>query len=268
MENCCPTPELPSGQQQNSNYQPFIKDGANGFYFPADLDESLKGLYPNKTQWDYGKYALPLQQTEMKDQKMDGNKRQYEVDITSDFLFVSKHLGYLGAYPLTKDVKDHYVNGSQLPSVKEMAGTVKDQMKDNFENETGQSLDDEVLTNQDTPQYYVPIDAKSPLKSKQVYENKVVLSNMGLNDLNLVFGQKFSFDHYLLGAIEDDAFVVEQRNPRVNIKNYPHSLTITQDQAKEIRKITRERPGDFLFGYRVTDRDFYQKLQKIINLGL
>ncbi|MEK4951947.1 PKD domain-containing protein [Bacillus sp. FSL W8-1127] len=260
--------ELPSGQQQNSNYQPFIKEGAYGSYFPVDLDESLKGLYPNNTVWKYGKYAIPLQQVEMKDQKMDGKKRQYEVDITSDFLFVSKHLGYLGSYPLAKDAKNHYVTDSKLPSKEEMAGTVKEQMKDNFKKETGQTFDDEVLTNQDTPQYYVPVDAKSPLKPKQVYENKVVLSNMGLNDLNLVFGQKFSFDHYLLGAIEDDAFVVEQRNPRVNIKNYPHSLTITQDQAKEIRKITRERPGDFLFGYRVTDRDFYQKLQKIINLGL
>ena len=74
----------------------------------------------------------------------------------------------------------------------------------------------------------------------------ILLQKMGLNDVTLLFGQRFEYDRYLMGSVVDDAYVIEQRDSTIPIEKYPHSVTITADDQKKLNQVTRGRSTDLL----------------------
>lgn len=64
--------EVPSDKHEQGNYAPMKQSKSFGYYFPADVDDSLKSSYANNTNYSGYDYAFPLQQNIMNDK---GNKQ-------------------------------------------------------------------------------------------------------------------------------------------------------------------------------------------------
>ncbi|MEV2908316.1 hypothetical protein ABNF65_06575, partial [Paenibacillus larvae] len=165
--------------------------------------------------------------------------------------------------------------GKSLPAATDIKQYVESEAQKRYQEQTGQEFKDSFLHLDDDfkskylNRYYLPIESDSVLKPKQQYENKIFLSNMGLNDASFVFGQTFSFNRYLVGSVLDDAFVVEQHDPTVPISSYPYEITINKEQQKAVNEATKKQlTHNKLFGFRKTDRTgLYDQLKDIINLG-
>lgn len=273
--------ELPTDSQKSNSFSYQRKNGANSYYYAVDVDKNLRDTYRNQSPYAYTKYAFPLQMENMVDKGLIDTKRQYSLNWTSDYLFVGKQTGFIQSFPYTKYLKDMEKGQGKLPSTDEIKRIVDQEAKKNYEKQTGQKFNDTFLhvdskgkeglygTRENLNRYYLPIEADSTLKTKQPYENKVLLGNMGLNDATLVFGQKFSFDHYLVGSVVDDAYVVEQRDPTVTVSSYPHQVMVKGDQQQKINALTRSRSSETLFGFRKSDSlSLYDQLKKVVNLGI
>ncbi|KAB2461752.1 hypothetical protein F8164_30480, partial [Bacillus cereus] len=167
--------------------------------------------------------------------------------------------------PYTKYLRDMEQGKGKLPSADEIKNIVNQEAKTKYEQQTGQKFNDTLLHTDSTSKeglygsrtnlnrYYLPISSDSALKAKQPYENKVLLANMGLNDATLIFGQKFNFERYLVGSVIDDAYVVEQHDPTVEISSYPHQVNVKNNQQSKINAITKAHSAEKLFEFRKTD---------------
>ncbi|MDR5608835.1 hypothetical protein [Paenibacillus larvae] len=263
--------ELPTDSQTSSSFAFLRKHGAAGHYYPLDVDKSLKSIYSNKTPYAYSRYAFPLELESLTDQGIQNGKRQYRLDWTSDYFFLAEHTGFIEPFPYTKYVSE----GKSLPAASDIKQYVESEAQKRYQEQTGQVFKDSFLHLDDDfkskylNRYYLPIESDSVLKPKQQYENKILLSDMGLNDASFVFGQTFSFDRYLVGSVLDDAFVVEQHDPTVPISSYPYEISINKEQQKAVNEATKKQlTHNKLFGFRKTDRTgLYDQLKDIINLG-
>ncbi|AHD04709.1 hypothetical protein [Paenibacillus larvae] len=256
--------ELPTDSHTASSFA-FLNKNGGGDYYPVDVDKSLQSKYANQTPDSYSAYAFPLAVEKLTDQGIQGGKRQYQLGWTSDYFFPAEHTGFIQSYPYAKRVKE-----GRKPSQEEIKRYIEEQAKQQYKQQTGQDWQDSFLhLEHPVSRYYLPIEADSKLKPKEQYENKVVLRNMGLNDVTFVYGQTFSFDRYLVGNVLDDAYVVEQHDPLVPMSSYPHQVTVKREQQQAIYDLLKDQVHEEkLFGFRRTNRGFYDRVNKIVNLGL
>ncbi|MEV2911236.1 hypothetical protein ABNF65_22175, partial [Paenibacillus larvae] len=256
--------ELPTESHTASSFT-FLNKNGGGDYYPVDVDKSLQSKYANQTPDSYSTYAFPLAVEKLTDQGMQGGKRKYQLGWTSDYFFPAEHTGFIQSYPYANAVKE-----GRKPSQEEIKRYIEEQAKQQYKQQTGQDWQDSFLhLEHPVSRYYLPIEADSKLKPKQQYENKIVLRNMGLNDVTFVYGQTFSFDRYLVGSVLDDAYVVEQHDPLVPMSSYPHQVTVKREQQQAIHDLLKDQVHEEkLFGFRRTNRGFYDRVNKIVNLGL
>lgn len=273
--------ELPTDSQKSNSFSYRRLNGESSYYYAVDVDKNLRTVYRNQSPYAYTKYAFPLQIESMSDKGVvDDTKRKYNLNWASDYFFVGKQTGFIQPFAYTKYLKEAEKNQTKIPTADEIKRIAEQEVKANYKKQTGQNFNDTLLhigsndkedlygSREHLERYYLPIESDSILKTKQQYENKILLTNMGLNDVNLLFGQKFSFDRYLMGSVVDDAFVVEQPDPIVDT-SYPHQVTIKGKQQQQINNVTKSRTADTLFGFRKSDvSGLYDQLKKIVNLGL
>lgn len=270
--------ELPSGEHAKSGFQTLKKEKSHGFFFPADVDDSLKKEYKNRSSYSSYQYAFPLQQRVMKDKGMSGSKRSFEYEYVTDLFFTSKYTGYMVGTPYTQKVKQHFVKGTSIPSHSSLMKEGEQKIKSSFKEDTGETFGDEVLYTksesemQRLQRYAIPVSPTSPLKPKETYKNHIVLENMGLSDLVFEYDQSFKFNHYLFGSGADDAWIIEQADDRQSISKsdaaHIHKIKISNDQVREIAVKENGRTIERMHKFRLIDRDFIKEVKSLVDLGL
>lgn len=272
--------ELPSDAHKKSSFNFNRRNGSNGYYYAVDVDKSLQSIYRNETPYAYSNYAFPLQWEKLTDQGLRGNERVYDLTFASDYFFVGKYTGIVQTIPYTQYLQQSQIKGTSIPSSSQINKKLLSEANQYYQKQTGEPFGDSFLkttvkesdglygSRKALQRYYIPIESDSPLKSKRIYENMILLQKMGLNDVTLLFGQRFEYDRYLMGSVVDDAYVIEQRDSIIPIEKYPHSVTVTADDQKKLNQVTKGRSTDLLFGIRETDHaSIFEKLQKIIKFG-
>lgn len=269
--------ELPSGEHLKTDNHLFKYKNNNGYFFTNDVDDSLKKTYKNKyfyagdTLHTFG-YSFPLQEYPKVDKGVMNGKRVYEINYVTDLFFIGKNTGFVHGYPFAKQVKDYAVNNSALSSFEHIVREEANQMANDYKLQTGQAFKDDLLFSESISnleqlqRYFIPISPSSKFKPNQTYENKILLKGMGLNRVDWEFSQTFSFEHYLFGSAMDDAWIIEQPDPRVKMDDVKqediHRITIKHEDKEKVVKLLQERPDERLHKFRVTDRDFEEKIKK------
>lgn len=218
----------------------YVRDG-DKWFFPNDIDENLRSKYKNETKYDLSKYAIPLRV---------GNKSNNAVTFnTADNFYLTENQGFQFSLP-ADEISISVINSTA---------------KKEFEEYTGQTYDDTLLTtSQDGSRYYLNIDGNGDQKTDTWYDNQFVLGKLGLNDLTFQLKEKIRFKQYLLGNAVDKPLINEQEESVIKNMNYTHSVKISSDQMKAIQKLADER-SDLLFGFRSTDiHDKYNQLKEIL----
>lgn len=264
--------ELPSGKHLDSDYKPFKKDLSKGHYLTLDVDDSLKEVYENNTQYDNSehKYEFPLQQLVPTNiDSEDEDVRQFEIGFVTDMLVISKHTGLITSYPYVDVIRNHIWNDAELDDYQHYMNEAEEMNRSYFETTTRSTYIDEILYKDEDQfnelqYYYLPIHAKSKLKPKEEYSNRVVLEDMGLNDLVFDFNQTFKFDHYLLGSGADNALIIEQRESVNESMEGSHEVIIDNNKVKEVVESTERRNKHRLHGLRQTDRNFANVIKNIL----
>ncbi|GLY11992.1 hypothetical protein [Pseudobacillus badius] len=266
--------ELPSGEHLKSGFETLKKEKSHGFFFPADVDDSLKKDYKNRSSYSSYQYAFPLQQSVMKDKGTTGSKRAFEYEYVTDLFFTSKYTGYMVGTPYTQKVKQHFVKGTSIPSHSSLMKEGEQKIQSSFKEDTGEAFVDEVLYTkseseiQRLQRYAIPVSPTSPLKPKETYKNHIVLENMGLSDLIFEYDQSFKFNHYLFGSGADEAWIIEQPESKVKLDHLKptdiHTIIIEHDNKKQMLDLILDRPKEKLHKFRVTDRAFIPKIESIV----
>lgn len=213
-------------------------------YFPVDLDPNLKSKYQNTTGYDYSEYAIPLRI----DSVNKAGSSEWNINVISkDDFYLTKNTGMTFSVP----------HGSSIDTVNQAA-------KSEYERFTKSTYSDSVLTDGNNhSKYYIPVDVNSKLQPETVYQNMLVLGQLGLSDITFEFGNNFSFQRYLLGSVFDNPLVNEQHDPTIDIENYPHSIVITDDERQQIQKI--DFSSFLLHGFRITDgQRIFESIKKIL----
>lgn len=263
---------LPSKEHEKWDFQPLKIERSAGFYFPADIDDSLKEEYSNNTKYTGFNYAFPLQQSVMQDKGTTGGKRTFEWEYITDMFFMSDATGFVIGTPYAERVKDSLVKNIPIPAYETLMEEGRNKVAEEFTKTTGQTFVDYVLDtgNQDFHKlqlYAIPVSADSPLRPNETYKNHIVLENMGLSDLIFEFDQSFLFEHYLFGSAADDALIVAQRDSRVPITAGAdvHRIVLKHEEhVLPIDKLNKERTTYRMHKFRRSDRDFTQKVREII----
>lgn len=267
--------EVPSIEHENEDYNVFKKELSSGFYYPVDVDGSLKQKYANHTADDNeNDYVFPLQQSTM-DRVSAG---VYDFEYVTDNFYMTPSTGFIVSYPYAQSMKNHLANGTQLPSFNSMVISAMTTLQTEYLQATGQQATEdlmhttlETIENKEKLQRYaLPISPDSTLRPDTLYTNDIVLENMGLNDLTFEFGIDFSFEHYLFGSGHDEAWIIEQQDPRVPMDGISadqvNGIVIRYDDIPELVEVIKNRPEpkDRMHKFRTTDADIVQKLKSIV----
>lgn len=264
--------ELPSKKHLEENYMPFKKNLSKGHYLTLDVDDSLKEQYANNTKYnDSGhSYEFPLQQLIPTDvDSGDGDIRKFGIEFTTDMFVISKHTGLVTSYPYVSDMRSYIWDGIELDSYQSYMDKAEEMNKRYFESTTGSTYIDEILYKDESQfnelqYYYLPIHAKSKLKPNEEYKNRIVLEDMGLNDLVFDFNQVFEFNHFLLGSGADNVLIIEQRESVNESMEGSHEFLIDNGKVKEVVESTERRNEQRLHGVRHTDRNFVNVIKNIL----
>lgn len=205
--------------------------------FPNDIDENLREKYENETSFEYSDYAIPLRIG-------DQNKSSVTFN-TSDNFFVTENTGFLFSLPHT-EISEAIIN---------------DTAKAEYEDYTGQTYDDNVLTEpSEGSRYYLNIDGNGEQEPDTWYNHDFVLGKLGLNDLTFHLNEKIKFDRYLLGSPLDDSVITEQQESVISDVDYQHSVQISPEEIKEIKQLAKDR-SPLLHSFRSTD--IYEKYNQL-----
>lgn len=271
------TVSVPSKEHEDSDYNVLQKGLIEGKYFPVDVDESLKEDLENYSDYNYGDYAIFLQQKEMKDEGMQGEKREFEMEFVSDYFFMSEHTGFISTYPYAYQLNRHLKWGDTKPVENDIVGLVKNTMSQGYFRDTGEEFSENIIgingnsleDEERLQRFYIPVSPKSELEPDEKYANMVVLENIGLNNTNWEYEQQFSFEHYLFGSGHDDAWVIGQSESKVSDfdESDVNSILIKDEDKHLLVQLIQERTGFRLHEFRIVDRDFGEKLREIIDLN-
>lgn len=271
------TVSVPSKEHEGSDYNVLQKGLIEGSYFPVDVDESLKDDLKNHSEYDFSDYQIFLQQEEMKDKGMRGDKREFEMKFVSDYFFMSEHTGFISTYPYAYQLNGHLKWGDMKPVENDVIYLTKNRMSQGYFRDTGEEFNENIIgingnsleDEEKLQRFYIPVSPESELEPNEVYINKVVLENIGLNNLSWEYGQEFSFEHYLFGSGHDDAWIIGQSESKVSDfdESDVNSILIKDEDKHSLVQLIQERTGFRLHEFRVVDRDFGEKLREIIDLN-
>ena len=268
------TVEVPSGEHLKPSFQPFKKELSYGYYFPVDVDDSLKEDYKNNTSYTEFSYMFPLQQSIMTDKGKVGATRSFEMEYVTDLFFMTKHTGFIAGYPYAEKFRKFHFQKKAIPSFNKMVqeGTKKTAMA--YEQMAGQSFVDEILYVDGVGQmeklqrYMIPVDPNSPLRPNTLYRNRIILENMGLNDGRMSFDQRFKFERYLFGTGADNAWVIEQSESRVSLDTVSpqsvHKIVIRQEEIGPLIGEAEKKAKGRLHGFRLIDRDIIERIKILV----
>lgn len=267
--------ELPSDEHKKHSFNPFRKELSFGYYFPVDVDDSLKEDYNNNTSYTDFDYAFPLQQSLMDDNGLSGSSRTFLMEYATDLFFMSKHTGFISGYSYVDQLKDSHINQKELPSFNTLVEKGTNKLISDFESLTKHDFKDKVLYTANDAEfkklqrYILPVSPDSPLKPKVNYKNHVVIENMGLNDGVIEYNQAYQFEHYLFGSGHDDVWVIEQVDSRTKLKPSDSSLINTVNiEYKDIKSIITENLGQpyiRMHGFRPSNRELINKTKAFVH---
>lgn len=263
--------EVPSGEHENADYKVLRKGNSSGFYYPVDVDDSLKQEYENTTDDSENLYAFPLQQMELK--RMGNGEYQWE--YTSDYFFMTPNTGFIVGYPRTLNIKDNLLYGSSLPSFNEIITSADNKLKRAYKEATDQDVAESIMFAENTEEnrerwqrYSIPISPESELEPNTIYTNNIMLDNMGLSDITFKYNVNFSFGHYLFGSINDEAWIIEQQDPRITMENVTvdevNRIVLKNEDMPVLVELIKNRPTEKMHKFRTTDADFVEKLKGIV----
>lgn len=268
---------VPSKEHEDSGYNVLQKALIEGRYFPVDVDESLKEDLENHSDYDYGDYAIFLQQEKMKDKGIHDDKRQFEMEFVSDYFFMSEHTGFISTYPYAYQLNRHLKWGDTKPVEDDIVYLTKNTMSQGYFRDTGEEFkegiigisDDRLEDKEKLQRYYLPVSPESELDPNEDYTNKVVLENIGLNNTNWEYEQQFSFEHYLFGSGHDDAWIIEQAESKISDFNSSdvNTIVIKNEDKSSFVELIQERTDFKLHGFRAVDREFIEKVNEIIGVN-
>lgn len=264
---------VPSGSQSNGGYKVLRREGTYGNMYPADVDTSLKSTYSNRSIIGGYQYAIPYQQSTYVDRGTSGGKRNLSWTYQSDLFLMGKHTGFQQGVNYTQDVKQNYLNNKSAPSEStarsRYTGT-ESALRSAYQSQTGQTLVDEMLPfdMEKAQRYMIPVEASSPLKPNVTHVNHRAIHNMGLNDMTFRYDQTFKFKRYLFGAIQDDAYIIEQTDPMVSLSDADQSkvktIVISFDDAKRIAELNQTRTEKRVHEFRISDRNYIERIRQIV----
>lgn len=216
---------VPSGKHTKNNFVPFKKGWINGYYYPADLDESLQEDFKNHTEYDLGDFSVFLQQDKFIDQGIQNEKRTFGLEFVSDYFFISQKTGFMIGYPYAYRLNRHLTYGDEMPTNADILQSTQLKFDNQYLLTTGAEFTETILgleninqlTNPDNlkslQRYYIPVRPASPLQPNVQYENPIVLKNIGLSDLTWQYSQDFMFEHFLLGSGHHNEWFIEGQAP-------------------------------------------------------
>lgn len=265
---------LPSEIHKQSNFKPFKKGLINGQYFPVDVDPSLQEELANHSEHDLGDYALFLQQSTMKDKGLKSNKRNFELEFVSDHMFITADTGFMVSYPFAYELNRHFLYGEHKPTEQLVTDLTKRKMAQEYFKQTGQEYMDEIMyLDKDVSldewekyqRYFIPVTPKSPLQTNTTYVNNILLNNAGLSDVTWQYGQEFLFEHWMFGSGHDEAWLIEQPDPRipVDLKDTKRILIKHEDKFT-ILDLLQERPQKRIHEFRRMDKDWVDKMKGVV----
>jgi len=265
---------VPSDSHTQGGYKVLRKEGTHGHLYPADVDTSLKEQYRNRTDISGYDFAIPYQQSSLTDRGASGGKRVLNWDYASDLFYMTKHTGFQRGYPYAQAVKQNYMNGTALPTRQAMASVMDGQISSAYTAQTNQRYIDELLPSasdedfKKLQRYVIPVEASSPLQPGVTHKNHNALHNLGLNDLTFRFDQSFQFERFLFGAVQDEAWLIEQIDPMSSISNMNgaqiHKITIKEADIDRIVAYTASRTNNRVHEFRISDRAFIQEIKNIV----
>ncbi|GAE93079.1 hypothetical protein JCM21714_2116 [Gracilibacillus boraciitolerans JCM 21714] len=210
------------------------------WYFPNEIDENLEEQYKNTTSFTYSDIAIPLR-VNMKNNSSINYK-------TEDNFFVTKNNGLLFSLPHTQ--------------VSILA--INKKAKEEYEDFTGETYEDEVLNSPfNGSRYYFNINGNSEQEPNIQYSNDYIVGELGLSDATLHIGENLEFEKYLLGNPIDDPVINEQPGSKVLNANYDNSITIKSNQISDLKDISNDR-NFLIHGFRSTD--IYKKYNQVKNI--
>lgn len=211
------------------------------FYFPNDLDKSIRDKYKNTTSLDYGEYAIPLRLSESSE-----NEAEFK---TNDNFYITKTTGFLFS----------------LPNTETNPNRIKNFARNEFEEFTGERYHDTVLTSpEEGSRYYLNIDLNGNQKPNTWYNDNVVIGKLGLSDITLHILQMLKFDYYLFGIPLDDPIIAEQQGSILSDIDYTHSIKLTPEQIRDLKEIAKDR-GNTLHSFRSLDNQkVLERIKEII----
>lgn len=228
------------GYQSDFDNELYVIDG-DKYYFPDDLDESIRDEYQNNTDYDYSEYAIPLRL-----KTINNNQAEF---VTKDNFFITEKTGFLFSLPYHETTKQR----------------IEIFAREEFENFTGEKYYDNVLTSpEEGSRYYLNIDLNSHQEPETWYDDNVVIGKLGLSDVTIHLLQKIKFDHYLFGSPIDDPMIAEQHGSIVDDVEYTHSVKLTPEQIKELKEVAKDR-GNKLHSFKLLDiENVLEKIREII----
>lgn len=221
------------------------KEQVDRFYWVKEVDNNLKNKYRNRTSRNYQDYAIPV---EIDTSRISSSGGEYTVPVVSrDDFYTTRGTGFVFSVP----------RGATI-------GEVNTTVQSEYRAYTGANYRDSVvgLSNLEKSMYYMPIDGNAEMKEKTKYTHPLIMGRMGLNDVTVKHDVNVSFQHYLVGNVFDETWVVEQNDPIVDVTEYPHSVTISQEDGRRIKNLQRT---DYIHSFRSTDGvDFYDTIKGIL----
>lgn len=220
--------------------QLYIQSG-DAYYFPHSLDESVKNLYENNTDYTQNDYAIPMK---VSDQLFNSAKL-----VLKDNFYVTKNEGLL----ISVD------SGADTQSVAENTA------KEIHENLFGTTYDDSVIYDKSKgSRYYLPMDINNSEKPNKWYNNDFVFGEMGLNNITVYAEQKIMFQKYLMGHPKDNPIINEQPDSRNSI-TYTNKIVIPKDKIATIKSINDGR-DNLIHSLRLTDiSEVYSTIKELVS---
>ena len=216
-----------------------LTDGER-WYFPFEIDENLRDLYENETSFDFSDYAIPMD--------VGSRSTRNLTFSTADNFFVTENTGFL--FSLPRD---------QVGSL-----TIENAARDQYEDFTGETYDDNVFTSlTEGSRHYINIEGNSEQETDTPYEMNFIFGQMGLNDITVNTLNQYQFEHYLLGSVIDDVWIAEQQASVILDMDYEHSIRLDGDQMTEIKEIANDR-SPLLNDFR--SADIYRKYNDLQNV--
>lgn len=229
---------------------PYIKVDKQGEVTVPDLDAAYKEQYRNTGNFVKGNFSIPLEPVVVdKTMTLFGQEE----------FMLARSTGF--TYPVDRDAS----HATKVQTVRAAYEAYTGETLDLTTNPTAHEKVYDKIEAHGNSRYYLPIDPNDEdnpeyMTPKTKYSMQQGVRKLGINNIDVVVDQKFSFNKYLVGSVFDTeeavfAKVVEQKETPFEDISYNYSITMEVDEAKKVYDTTHHR-NKFIFGYKMADTNF------------